>query len=67
VSDAETEPAFRRAEPRGRERHRREARGVKLAAASESNALQLVRLCHSLALITAPSLLTHGSESAQDR
>ncbi len=30
-----------RAEPRGRERHRREARRVKLAGASESNALQI--------------------------
>src|SRR5262245_22960014 len=33
--------AFHRAEPRGRERHRPEARRVKLAGASESNALQL--------------------------
>src|SRR6266481_7735387 len=33
--------AFHRAEPRGRERDRREARRVKLAGASESNALQI--------------------------
>ncbi len=32
-----------RAEPRGRGRHRREARRVKLAGASESNALQSKR------------------------
>src|SRR5437870_4269468 len=33
--------AFHRAEPQGCERHRREARRVKVAGASESNALQI--------------------------
>ena len=40
-----------RAEPRGRGRHRREARRVKLAGGSESNALQIERnlFCEGLA------------------